>query len=97
MAVTVFTLTVYEGGTTRTHKINMGAPSTQYLKGVQYLSTDNKLVIRFPECELVVPFNSPTARDTFVTALFAGFDTGSSFALDNLGPVATTTTTTAAP
>jgi hypothetical protein len=96
MAVSIFTLTVYEGGNVTTHVINQGSQSADHLIGVTYSNVDNSIIADFNSYGKVkIPFPSTSVRDTFVTALFSGFDTGSSFALDNLGPVATTTTTAA--
>ena len=96
MAEQKFTLTIYEGNATRTVIVNQ--PTSSKLIGIGYWSTDNEIEITFANLTPVsFKFPSSSLRTTFINSLITGFETATSFALDNRGPVATTTSTTAAP
>lgn len=96
MALAKFTLTIYEGSKTRTVIINQ--PSSSNLISLDYTDENSDLYIYFLyQGRVKVSFQSDALRATFGTALIAGFEAGVTFALDNRGPVATTTTTTLAP
>jgi len=96
MAVATFTLTIYEGVLTKTVIINQ--PSSAILSGLEYSNSNTDLTMVFKDFGSVqCKFPSSVLRSNFVTDLIAGFEAGTTFALDNQHPIATTTTTTTAP
>lgn len=73
------------------------SPSTYY-RGAVFSSKDTKLDLFFETIGKVeVDFPSVEYRSTFLTDLRDGLDGAADFTLSNLGPIATTTTTTAGP
>lgn len=73
------------------------SPSSYY-RGALFSSKDTKLDLFFETIGKVeVDFPSVEYRSTFLTDLRAGLDGAADFTLSNLGPIATTTTTTSGP
>lgn len=73
------------------------SPSSYY-RGAVFSSKDTKLELFFETIGKVeVDFPSIEYRSTFLTDLRDGLDGAADFTLSNLGPIATTTTTTAGP
>lgn len=93
MAEAKFTLTIHEGSRIRTIIVNQ--PSSDKLVGIDYSNENNSVNITFKDFKSVsFKFATSALRSNFVSSLITGFETGTTFALDNLGPVATTTTST---
>ncbi len=91
----VLTLQIHGQGAMVT--LQVYSPSSYY-RGAVFSSKDTKLELFFETIGKVeVDFPSIEYRSTFLTDLRDGLDGAADFTLSNLGPIATTTTTTAGP
>jgi len=78
-----FTLTIYKGHEIKTIIVN--EPSSSKLIGMKYSNQNESLLITFADFEEVyLDFPSSAKRETFITALIAGFSAGTTFTLNNL-------------
>lgn len=94
MAITLI-IQVSERGSIREFQIYN--PASRYI-GCEFQTNDTDLTLYFDGAHSIhITFSSFSDRSIFLILLTAGLDGLVDFTLTNLGPVATTTTTTVAP
>jgi hypothetical protein len=95
MAAITLTIQVHERGSIREFQIY--DPVSRYI-GCEFKTDDTDLTLYFDGFRSIpITFSSVNDRGIFLIVLTAGLDGIVDFTLTNLGPVATTTTTTVAP
>jgi hypothetical protein len=88
----LLTIEIHESGSIRTAQVYN--PATHY-RGAVMFSNNNMLFLYFDSMKRIdIDFPSVSHRADFLTAMRDGLDGAADFSLSNVGPVATTTTTT---